>query len=371
MMKKSAIVIGAGIVGLAVARAFAIRGFTVTVIERSSKSVGASVRNFGMVLPIAQPDGILFERAMNSRRIWKSLCDDAKIWYDEVGSLQLSYAADEWQVLSELSDIYKHRGYQLLNSEQTCSLSYPIVPRNLHGSLFSKDEIIVDPREAIYKIPEFLSERYGVQFIWNTTATSITRHTVFAGSKSYSADEIFVCSGSDFETLFPEQFANQNITKCKLQMMRMAAQDQHARIGPMLCAGLSLINYSSFSVAPTHAQLKARLHLDFPEYIKWGIHVMVSQNQTGELTIGDSHEYGLTPDPWDRALVNELILNYLKNFAAFKNEKVIETWNGVYSKMKSGETELVIKPEDGITIVNGLGGAGMTLSFGLAEEIVS
>ncbi len=371
MIKKSAIVIGAGIVGLAVARAFAIRGYAVTVIERSSKSIGASVRNFGMVLPIAQPDGILFERAMHSRRIWKSLCDDAKIWYDEVGSLQLAYAADEWQVLSELSDIYKHRGYQLLNSEQTCSLSYPIVQRNLHGSLYSKDEIIVDPREAISKIPEFLFERYGVQFIWNTTATSITRDTVFAGSKSYSADEIFVCSGSDFETLFPEEFANQNITKCKLQMMRMTAQDGNTRIGPMLCAGLSLINYSSFSVSPTHAQLKARLHLDFPEYIKWGIHVMVSQNKSGELTVGDSHEYGLTPEPWDKALVNDLILKYLSDFAQFKSEKIIETWNGVYSKMKSGETELVIKPEDGITIVNGLGGAGMTLSFGLAEEILS
>ncbi len=371
MIKKSAIVIGAGIVGLAVARALAIRGYVVTVIEKSSKSVGASIRNFGMVLPIAQPDGILFERAMNSRRIWKSLCVDAKIWHDEVGSLQLAYADDEWQVLSELAELYKHRGYTLLNSEETCSTSYPVVSYNLRGSLFSKDEIIVDPREAISKIPEFLFERYGVQFIWNTTATSITRDTVFARSKSYSADEIFVCSGSDFETLFPEQFANENITKCKLQMMRMAAQDENTRIGPMLCAGLSLINYSSFSIAPTHAQLKARLHLDFPEYIKWGIHVMVSQNQNGELTVGDSHEYGLTPDPWDKALVNDLILKYLNKFAQFKNEKIIETWNGVYSKMKSGETELVIRPQDGVTIVNGLGGAGMTLSFGLAEEIVS
>ena len=371
MMKKSAIVIGAGIVGLSVARALTIRGYAVTVIEKSSKSVGASIRNFGMVLPIAQPDGILFERAMNSRRIWKSLCVDAKIWHDEVGSLQLAYADDEWQVLSELAELYKHRGYTLLNSKQTCSTSYPIVSHMLQGSLLSKDEIIVDPREAISKIPEFLSERYSVKFIWNTTATSIIRDTVFAGTKSYSADEIFVCSGSDFETLFPEEFANQNITKCKLQMMRMAAQGENTRLGPMLCAGLSLINYNSFSVAPTHSKLKARLHVDFPEYIKWGIHVMVSQNQSGELTVGDSHEYGLTPDPWDKALVNDLILKYLNNFAQFKNEKIIETWNGVYSKMKSGETELVIRPEDAVTIVNGLGGAGMTLSFGLAEEIVS
>ena len=52
-MTKSAIIIGAGIVGLATARALSLKGFKVTVIERSGKAVGASVRNFGMIWPLA------------------------------------------------------------------------------------------------------------------------------------------------------------------------------------------------------------------------------------------------------------------------------------------------------------------------------
>ena len=97
---------------------------------------------------------------------------------------------------------------------------------------------------------------------------------------------------------------------------------------------------------------------------------MMSQNGNNELVIGDSHEYGFTHDPFNREDINTMILDYLKKFARFPSWTIQQIWNGTYVKMKEG-TELVISPEQGVTIVNGLGGAGMTLSFGLLEEIVS
>ena len=101
-----------------------------------------------------------------------------------------------------------------------------------------------------------------------------------------------------------------------------------------------------------------------------GIHVMVSQNDKGELTVGDSHEYGGTFDPFDRAQINEMIVHYLKTFVVCDDWKLIQTWNGVYPKMTNGETDVLLNPAEGVYILNGLGGAGMTLSFGFAEESV-
>ncbi len=110
---------------------------------------------------------------------------------------------------------------------------------------------------------------------------------------------------------------------------------------------------------------------EYAEYLQWGIHVMVSQNQDGKLTIGDSHEYALTHDPFDKQFINQLILDYLKKFARFKDETIRETWNGIYPKLTNGQTDLVIQPEQGVTIINGLGGAGMTMSFGFCEQLIN
>jgi FAD dependent oxidoreductase TIGR03364 len=373
MEQGTAIVIGAGIVGLATARALAIKGFKVKVFERSHKAVGASIRNFGMIWPIGQPSGKLYERALQSKSIWKQICTEANIWYSEAGSIHVAHQEDEMQVLHELYDCYnKERTIALFNKNQVGDFSSAVESNGLLGGLYSKDELLVDARNAIGILPSYLSEKYAVEFFWNKCITYIADNTVYIGNdEEHEADIIFICSGADFETLYPEVYLKLPITKCKLQMMRLQKQPDNWRIGPALCGGLSLIHYKSFAAAPSLQKLKERYNQEMSEYINWGIHVMVAQNEVGELTIGDSHEYGLTHDPFDKAAINDLILAYLKKIAKFKNWKIKESWNGIYPKLTNGDTELFISPEPGVYIINGLGGAGMTLSFGYAEEIIS
>lgn len=369
-MSRSAIVIGAGIVGLATARALAKRGYQVTVIERSSKAVGASIRNFGMVWPIGQPEGTLYERALHAKSIWQETLAGAKCWSQEAGSLHMAYQQDELEVIQQFVEVSPYRPVSFLNAEETLAKSPAVNPDGLLGSLYSADEMIVDPREAIAAIPVYLEAALGVTFIWNTAISKVEYPAVFSGEKRWSADEIFVCSGQDFETLYPEQFSAAPLTKCKLQMMRLEAQPDDWRIGPALCGGLSFIHYHGFKAAASLPGLKARYESEYAEYLKWGIHVMASQNGLGEITVGDSHEYALTFDPFDREFINTMILDYLGTFAQFKSPKVFQSWHGIYPKMTNGATEIVIKPESGVTIINGLGGNGMTLSFGLCDEVV-
>ena len=344
MASRSAIVIGAGIVGLATARALAQQGFRVKVFERTDKAVGASIRNFGMIWPIGQTAGKMYDRAVRSRDIWKEIAPRADFWHEAAGSLHLAYHPDEWQVLQELHAVFSKEGRPVR---------------------------LLD-KEAIAALPGWLSEQYAIEFFWGKCVSYISDQIVYIGNdEEYEADLIFVCNGADFETLYPEHFSEQPVTKCKLQMMRLVSQPQEWRIGPALCGGLSLIHYNSFKAAPSLAALRERYSAELPDYLQWGIHVMVAQNGRGELTIGDSHEYGLTHDPFDKEFINRKIMDYLRGFASFKDWAVSETWNGVYAKLTDGEADLFFSPEPYVYVINGVGGAGMTLSFGLAEELVA
>lgn len=371
MNKPSAIVIGAGIVGLATALALAKRGFKVTVFERNERAVGASIRNFGMVWPIGQATGPLFERAMLSRSIWKQICLEADIWHDEVGSLHIANSEDELAVMTEYVKMNQaYRECLLLTPKQTLAKSDGVNPSALKGALWSGTEMIVEARVAIGKIASYLEEKYAVDFHWNTAISQVESSKVKSGARIWQADEIFICSGAEFETLYPEIFIRQDITKCKLQMLRINSQPDGWRIGPALCGSLSMIHYPGFHAAPSLSSLRKRYEEEYAEYLKWGIHVMAAQNHTGEITIGDSHEYGLVHDPFDKDFINQMIIKYLKTFTNFKDNSIVQTWNGIYPKMKNGETELILQPAAGITIINGLGGNGMTLSFGLCEQVV-
>ncbi|MBT2749335.1 MULTISPECIES: TIGR03364 family FAD-dependent oxidoreductase [unclassified Lysobacter] len=373
MKSESALVIGAGIVGLAIARALAVRGHRVTVLERYDRAVGASVRNFGMIWPIGVTNGAAYERALRSRAIWQEVIDGAGLWHDPCGSLHMAYEQDEWEVLEQYAAANRSlRPCSLLDRDAALAISPVLVGENLRGALFNRDEMIVDPRQALAALPGYLHERHGVEFHWRTPVTAVESGRAHSGTRRFEADRVFVCSGPDFEQLYPQVYAAAPLTRCKLQMMRLAAQPDGFRLGSALCGGLSLVHYAGFQQAADVAPLRARYQEQFGELIELGIHVMAAQNGRGEVTIGDSHAYAHTHDPFDEQSINAKVLDYLNRFLRLPDPRVIQTWHGIYPKLTDGSSEFVAEPAPGVTIVNAVGGGGlgMTLSFGLAEEIV-
>jgi FAD dependent oxidoreductase TIGR03364 len=363
-------VVGAGVIGLAHAFHLARAGRRVVVIERSPRACGASIRNFGMLWPIGQPAGPLHKLATRSRDIWLEVLAASGLWHDRCGSLHLAYHDDEAQVLGEFAAQAAAADIpcELLSAAEVPSRSRAVKTAGLKAALWSPSETCVDPRQIIGELPAWLSREYGVRFEFGTAVTSYEKPHVIAGGKRFRAERLFVCSGDDIHTLYPEAFACAGFHRCKLQMMRSPANSTW-RLGPMLAGGLTLRHYKNFQDCPTLAAVRQRVSRDNPEFDRYGIHVMASQNGQGELVIGDSHEYDDQVAPFDKPEIDRLILEYLDTFLDRPTTEIAARWHGIYLKHPT-DAYFVAHPEPSVTISTAVGGAGMTLSFGLAEQVV-
>jgi FAD dependent oxidoreductase TIGR03364 len=362
-------VVGAGVVGLAHAYLAARSGRRVVVFERNPLASGASVRNFGMIWPIGQPSGRLHEMALRSRELWIEILDEARLPHFQTGSLHVAYRDDEALVGREFNDRAPSLGYDTawLSPDETLARTGALRREGLLGALWSPTEMIVDPRQVIRELPVFLSERYGVEFRFDTAVQRVGTSFLEAGGQRWQADTIIVAVGDDFQTLLPECFRDSGVTRCKLQMMRTVAQPDGWRLGPSLAFGLTFNHYPTFRVCSSLGALTARIAAETPALERWGIHVMVAQNPSGELTIGDSHEYGLAVDVFDKPEVSRLILDYAARFLRAPTLEIAQQWHGVYAK-HADHTYMRAAPMPGVEMVTVTSGVGMTMSFGIAEE---
>jgi FAD dependent oxidoreductase TIGR03364 len=222
---------------------------------------------------------------------------------------------------------------------------------------------------VIAALPRWLAGTYGVRFAFGLTVTAYDRPNVQAGGMEFIAEHLVVCPGDDLQTLYADLLGASGLVKCKLQMMRSEPYPD-CRLGPMLAAGLTLRHYPAFEGCKALAQVSQRFDRDLPAYGRYGIHVMASQNHAGELTIGDSHEYGSAVTPFDQSTIDELILDYLRTFLVAPTLRIASRWHGTYVKHPSA-AYVVIRPAPHVVVITGVGGAGMTLSFGLADAVVA
>jgi FAD dependent oxidoreductase TIGR03364 len=364
-------VVGAGIVGLAHAYHLARRGMRVIVFERYRRARGASVRNFGMIWPIGQPPGALYRLARRSRELWLEVLTASGLWHRQCGSLHLAYHEDEAQVLREFvadTDGQDLPG-ELWTPRQIAARFPAVVQTNLRAGLWSPLELAVDPRQVIAELPAWLARTNGVEFAFGTPVLGHDLPRVITPDGERLVRRLVICTGTDFRELAPTAFADCGLTPVKLQMMRSQPFGERFQVGTHLAAGLTLRHYASFANCPTLPALARRLDAELPEYGRYGIHVLVSQNESGELTIGDSHEYGDAIEPFDNPRIDELILAYLKTFLAVPDLTIAARWHGVYLKHPT-DAYVVARLTPHMRAVTGVGGAGMTLSFGLAEQVV-
>ncbi|WP_421548271.1 TIGR03364 family FAD-dependent oxidoreductase [Pseudomonas sp. QD4] len=324
------LIIGAGILGLSHAYAAAKRGLRVRVFERSATPLGASVRNFGQALVTGQPPGIMLELARASREIWGDWAQLAGLQLKRNGSYLFARTEAEEHLLQAFCNgrAVEH-GYrvELLRGAALNDL-YGGQFRHHRAALHGLDDQQLYSREAIPTLIEYLRRDLGVEFHFSTLVRDIEPGQLHSTAGTFRGAQIVLCSGHDYQTLLAEPLARLEPQICRLQMLRARPQVdlklQHA-----LLTGLSCVHYGAFSDLPQAAAVQAQILAQAPHLHEHGIHLLISPTPYGELIIGDSHDYGRDPSPFNAEQVDDWMIELAEQTLGCKVQ-VLERWQGVY-----------------------------------------
>lgn len=373
------LVVGGGALGVFHAYHALDRGLKVALLERNQRPRSATVRNFGQVVPSGM-DATWQRHGRKSLEIYTALQAKGDMSVRANGSIYLASDPEEMQLLEELAAInHAHCYPSALLTRQACYARYPSLHENYCvGGLFFPQEVSVNPRLLIHRVLALLQAHPNFSYFPNTLVRELDsvgdacKATDHLG-RHFQADKAIVCTGSEFELLYPELYQASDIELVKLQMLRLKPQ-ANVRIPGNVLTGLSIRRYESFHACPSYPAIHAREDAD-AFWKQWGVHILFKQEDDGSIILGDSHEYAdvQQKDGIDFYLREDVTRYFITEGAKIFNLAhwdIDQQWLGVYSQCKS--QDIFQHTVDGkVHIVIAIGGKGMTGSPGFALEHIT
>ena len=373
------IVVGGGILGSFHAFHALDKGLKVALIEKDGKPRGASVRNFGQIVPSGM-DSKWQKFGRRSLEIYKGIQEQFDISVRQHGSMYFASDEEELTLLEELWQINQANGYEShLWGKDRCLENYAGLKADYcKAGLFFPEEITLEPETAIHRILHYLVEQKELDYfpkhpIREVCVSGNSCRVKAVEGKEFISQKVIICSGAEFQLLFPQIFRESDMEWVKLQMLKTRPQKQQKIPGSVL-SGLSIRRYEAFRACPSYPSIKAKE--DAESFAKrWGIHILFKQAKDGSIILGDSHEYADAPDAGKldymlKEEINQFIIQEAQKIFDLESYQIAQSWYGIYTQSKSKDI-FQYSIEDKIHIVTGIGGKGMTASAGFAEENIN
>lgn len=371
------IVVGAGILGLSAAIQAQEQGLKVCIFEKNAKPVGATHRNFGMVgtSTLTHPEQQWRKYALETRSFYQRIQAETDISFAQRQGVYLANTALEWQVLNEFAE--RASNYQIpvhlqSHDELITQFSYLNPEQQFQGGLVFEEDYSVEPHVVGQRLLAY-AERKGVKIYTNACVVQTQyQHEIcqvrLASGEAYRANKVLICHGEVIDILYPDLLQSLNLKRCGLQMA--LTQRFHQNLNASLYSGLSISRYPAFEICPSHTELVKASQQGFIK--EFGIHILIKQNEFGELIVGDSHEYhsiNEAPQFEQREEINEFIQAYCHEKLGLTLPPIQKRWNGYYLTHED-ELACVTEAEKNIFLVSAIAGKGMTTGAGFMKEVL-
>lgn len=364
------IVVGAGVVGTMHAWHAVNRGHEVVQIERESEARGASLRNFGQIWVSGRAGGEELDTALRARELWEEIGAQVEgIGFRANGSLTLVRNERERAVAEAAlaRPDASARGYKLLDADEARAVN-PVLRGDFIAGLWCERDAAVEPRTAQLRLREALLASPRYTFLPGREVREVVGENAVRDDHGdvHTGDVVVLATGAWLGGLVRELAGpDLPVRRVRLQMM------QTEPLGEALTT--SIADADSFRYYPAYKSdaldaLNAG-QAQAPTAAEHKMQLLMVQRNDGGLTIGDTHEYehpfafDTLEDPYDH------LTEVVEGFLGRPLPKIKRRWAGVYAQCVD-TTRVVHRQQvrEGVWLVTGPGGRGMTCSPAIAEK---
>jgi FAD dependent oxidoreductase TIGR03364 len=363
--RPRAVIVGGGILGTWHAVHAVQAGFSVTHLEGDAGPRRASVRNFGLVWVSGRAAGAELALAQRARDLWQEVAErHLSVTFRASGSLTVATSDAELAVLAQAAQLADagEREFEILDAAEIRRRN-PALRGDVVGALWCGRDAIVEPGRVLSELREAIGAGYS--FVVGRRVVEVGRSfAVDHLGNRHDADVVIVCAGAEHDGPVGAVVADAALRRCRLQMMETAPLD--AAVSTAVADIDSLRYYPAFSSLPLDA-------LDPQPAVAAAHHMqlLLVQRADGRLTIGDTHAYD---EPFDVGVVEGPYRHLVARAEQLLGRRLPEIerrWSGVYSQVTDDALYRRVTTDDGVIVVTGAGGRGMTCSPAIAEATVA
>ncbi|MGA7522710.1 MAG: FAD-dependent oxidoreductase [Acidobacteriaceae bacterium] len=342
------VVVGAGIVGAACARACARRGLRTVVVDAAGIGGGATAAGMGHIVVMDDSPAQLALTAY-SQRLWRELAEDLPVEaeFDVCGTLWVAADDEEMAEVRRKQAVYASAGLvtEVLDGPALAEAEPQLRP-GLAGALqVGSDAVLYPPCAAAFLMRE--AQRAGAEVRLGRRVVSAAQGRVrLEDGTELTAEKIVVAAGADAARLLPglpvrKRRGHLVITERYSGWVR----HQLVELGYLKSAHSVTTDSVAFNVQP---------------------------RRTGQLLIGSSREYGAETAEVNRTLLAAMIARAKSYLPGIGGLEAIRVWTGFRAATPDKLPLIGAWPGDHtVWLATGHEGLGITTSLGTAEVLVA
>jgi glycine/D-amino acid oxidase-like deaminating enzyme len=341
--RSDAIVIGAGIVGAACARALAREGLQVTVLDAGFAGCGTTAAGMGHLVVMDDSPEQLALTAL-SLELWRTLMPSlpAPVEYDPCGTIWVAEDGAQMDAVLEKQRLYREHG---IESEVAGAARLADLEPNLRaglagGLVVPGDAVLYPPRAALWLLDE--ARMRGAVVREGCAVDEILEHAVLCGDEVLEADIVVNAAGADSARLTPElpivpRKGHLAITDRAPGFVR----HQLVELGYLTSAHVMTNESVAFNVQP---------------------------RPTGQALIGSSRELVGWDSSTNRGVLRQMLERAVQFMPSLSTLSIVRTWTG-FRPATPDKLPLIGRwtPTAGLWIAAGHEGLGITTSLGTAR----